>query len=58
MYWENYDNKEEALKREKQIKSQRREKKITLIETDNLHWKDLYDDVVELGKIESLRSLR
>jgi putative endonuclease len=36
---------EEAIAREKQIKSWRRQKKIDLISKFNPEWKDLYDEV-------------
>ncbi len=35
-----------AIMREKQIKAGRRETKISLIETMNPFWKDLYEDIV------------
>lgn len=34
-----------AITREKQIKSWRRSKKVTLIETMNPEWRDLYEDI-------------
>ena len=42
-YFEGYQNKEEALKRENQIKKYRKEKKIKLIEKENQDWIDLYN---------------
>ena len=45
VYFENCETKEDALKRENQIKKYRREKKIKLIEEENPNWIDLYDQV-------------
>jgi putative endonuclease len=36
----------EAIAREKQIKGGSRQKKLTLIETLNPEWRDLYDDLI------------
>ena len=44
LYYEVYSLIGEAIKREKQLKGWRREKKITLIETKNPQWKDLSRD--------------
>ncbi len=41
VYGEEYSDPREAIAREKQIKSWRREKKITLIESQNPKWRDL-----------------
>jgi len=41
VYYEVYENIWDAIAREKQIKSWRRAKKVTLIETTNPSWKDL-----------------
>ncbi|HEU5413581.1 MAG TPA: hypothetical protein VFW31_07480 [Candidatus Angelobacter sp.] len=41
MYFESFDNVHVAIHREKQIKSWRRQKKITLIEKTNPRWQDL-----------------
>ena len=43
VWFESYDDREAALRREKQIKGWRREWKVNLIETQNRHWIDLYD---------------
>jgi len=43
VYYEIYDDAENAIKREKQIKTFRRNWKIDLIVKDNPDWKDLYD---------------
>ena len=42
VYFENHENKEDALKREHQLKKWRRDWKIELIEKENKSWKDLY----------------
>jgi putative endonuclease len=41
VYFESFDNVHVAINREKQIKSWRRQKKITLIEKTNPRWQDL-----------------
>ncbi len=41
VYYESGWDPEWAILREKQIKNYRREKKIALIEKENLYWKDL-----------------
>lgn len=42
VYYEVFDDITEAIKREKQIKGGSRKKKLTLIESLNPDWKDLY----------------
>ena len=42
VWFEAYDSAEAAIRREKQIKEWKRNWKITLIETDNPQWVDLY----------------
>jgi putative endonuclease len=44
VHYEEYATMEEAITREKQIKSGSRQKKIDLINGKNPTWKDLYDD--------------
>jgi putative endonuclease len=44
--YEQHDHIAEAIKREKQIKRWRRDWKIALIERDNPHWDDLYDQLL------------
>jgi len=51
IYWERHYTKQEALDREQQLKKWRREKKIALVEKYNSEWRDLYDDIVELSKL-------
>lgn len=48
VYYEGFDEIKEAIKREKQIKRWRREKKEFLINKDNPEWRDLYDDLRKL----------
>ena len=43
VYFESFDNPEEAIKREKQLKAGPRKKKIELINNLNPEWKDLYN---------------
>jgi putative endonuclease len=45
VYYECFDYIEEAINREKQIKSWRRDKKIALIQKFNPQWKDLFDEL-------------
>ena len=45
VYFEQLDNIELAILREKQIKKWRREKKENLIRTINPTWKDLYEQI-------------
>ncbi len=46
VYFEETNDVNSAIKREKQIKSWKREWKINLIEKDNSEWKDLYNDII------------
>jgi putative endonuclease len=45
VYYEAFGRIDDAIAREKEIKKWRREKKITLIESVNPEWKDLYDEM-------------
>lgn len=45
VYYEIFDDPENAIVREKQIKAGSRKKKIALIEGKNPEWKDLYDEI-------------
>jgi putative endonuclease len=47
VYWESFDDVHNAIKREKQLKNWRREKKLHLIERFNPAWKDLAADWYE-----------
>jgi len=53
VYYEVFENVENAIVREKQIKGGSRQKKIELINSLNKEWRDLYGD---LQVIASLRS--
>lgn len=45
VYYEVYDNIQGAIEREKQIKGGSREKKLKLITSMNLQFRDLYDEL-------------
>jgi len=45
VYYEVYENIEDAIKREKQLKKWNRSWKIELIENFNLNWHDLYEGI-------------
>ena len=47
VYFEGFISIEEAIIREKQIKSGSRKKKIELIDSINPEWKDLYEEIEE-----------
>jgi putative endonuclease len=51
VYYEQYDDMDEALYREKIIKKWKRKYKINAIERMNPDWKDLYVDLVSLAKV-------
>ncbi|MBU1951788.1 GIY-YIG nuclease family protein [Patescibacteria group bacterium] len=46
VYFEETENIESALQREKQMKKWNRKWKIELIEKDNPNWKDIYGEIV------------
>ena len=46
VYYEIYDDINEAIKREKQLKTFKREWKNELIEKENREWFDLYDKIL------------
>lgn len=46
VYFEVYDEVEQAILREKRLKKWNREWKILLIEEKNPEWRDLYEDMV------------
>jgi len=46
MYFEQYEDISEAIKREKQLKGWRRDWKLKLIEDNNPRWEDLYDSIL------------
>jgi putative endonuclease len=45
VWFESHDNREAALRREKQIKGWKRDWKINLIESQNRYWTYLYDSL-------------
>ena len=45
IYYECYESAWDAIEREKQLKTWRREKKAALVDAFNPTWKDLYDDL-------------
>jgi putative endonuclease len=45
LWFESHDDREPALRREKQIKGWKRDWKINLIESQNRGWTDLYDSL-------------
>jgi putative endonuclease len=45
-YVEVFDNVKEAVEREKQLKGWRRDEKISLIESENKDWNDLYGTIL------------
>ena len=47
VYFEEFNNPTDAIKREKQLKKWKRSWKIELIEQNNLYWKDLYKTIKE-----------
>lgn len=47
VYYEIHEDKEQALKREKQVKRWHRKWKIELIEKNNPEWKDLYEEITK-----------
>jgi len=47
VYYENYSDINEAIKREKQLKRWSRKKKIDLIKPFDPTWKDLYEDLLQ-----------
>jgi putative endonuclease len=49
VYFEQSEDYESALKREKQIKEWKRKWKLELIEKANPGWQDLYEDFVSIG---------
>jgi len=45
VYFEELGSAYEAISREKQIKAGSRKKKVQLIESKNIDWRDLFDDI-------------
>ncbi len=47
VYFEQFEDKEQALKKEKLLKKWQRKWKLELIEKSNPEWKDLYDEIIK-----------
>ena len=47
VYYEIFDDTENAIKREKRLKEYKRQWKIDLIEKKNLEWEDLYEAIAQ-----------
>jgi putative endonuclease len=47
VYFETYDDIQNAIAREKQIKAWNRKCKLSLIENENPDWTDLYDSILD-----------
>jgi len=47
VYYEIFDDMENAIRREKRLKKYKREQKIRLIEEQNPDWRDLYDEILK-----------
>jgi len=47
VYFESFNLIEEAIEREKQLKAGSRKKKEDLVNSINVEWKDLYDQILE-----------
>jgi len=47
VYFEVFEDIASAIEREKQLKAGNRKKKISLIETNNASWSDLYSQILE-----------
>jgi len=50
VWYESFSTASEAIRREKEIKGWKRNKKIALIEKSNLDWKDLSGDLIRKAK--------
>ncbi|HEY3697598.1 hypothetical protein [Phenylobacterium sp.] len=48
VWFESYEQRETAFRRERQIKEWKRVRKLRLIEEGNPDWRDLYDDLDNL----------
>ena len=46
VYWEQTENIEAAIQREKQLKLWKRQWKLALIEEHNAYWRDLYEELL------------
>jgi putative endonuclease len=57
VYFENHKYINDAIKRESNIKAWNRKKKLKLIETYNIEWKDLFFEIASEIEIEEMRKL-
>ena len=57
VYYEYFNQINDAIRREKEIKGWRREKKIALIEKTNPRWKVLYDELTDRDPSSAQASL-
>ena len=57
VYYEYFTDINPAIKREKELKKWRREKKVALIEKDNPIWRDLYEDIIFFYKASSIKKV-
>ncbi len=46
VHYEHFRDINDAIRREKELKGWRRNKKVALIEKTNPNWKDLYDELI------------
>ena len=47
VHYESFEDREDAIKREKQLKKWQRKWKLELIEKDNPNWEDLYNKITK-----------
>ena len=57
VYYEYFNQINDAIRREKELKGWRREKKVALIEKANPRWKDLYDEITDRDPSSAKASL-
>jgi putative endonuclease len=57
VYYENHKYINDAIKRESNIKAWNRKKKLELIETHNIEWKDIFYELASEIEIEEMRKL-
>jgi len=50
VYYEYFTDIRGAIAREKELKKWRREKKVQLIEKENQHWRDVFEDIIIFSK--------
>ena len=47
VYYEYFNQINDAIRREKELKGWRREKKVKLVGSKNFKWEDIYDDLIK-----------